>query len=180
MTEAPLDVYSWQQAQMACSRDRYAATVREVAPATRAARLSNCGFHGHPAVAITALPPGGGKIFVKANTYPIKTTIQIRTSNVHIQGEGMGITNFVADGTTMTASPALQVNNPAVGTPLALLADTQKGNTTVTLSPGNAATLTAGDYIQLYSEKAVDAAISIKHATLARSSRSSRWIRRPA
>jgi hypothetical protein len=115
-------------------------------------------------MAITALPPAGGKIFVKAGTYLIKKTIQIQSSNVQIQGEGMGITNIVADQTTMTASPALEVNNPAAGNPLALVADTKKGDTAVKLSPADAATLTEGDYILLYSDKPVDAEISIKHA----------------
>ena len=62
----------------------------------------------------------------------------------------------------MTASPALQVNDPAVGTPLALAADTQKGDTTATLGPADAATVTVGDYFLLYSEKPVDAEIPTK------------------
>jgi hypothetical protein len=147
---------------MACSKDRYAATFVVAAqlgpPDCQVADFTDI------QAAITALPPSGGKIFVKAGAYTIKQTIQIRASNVHIQGEGMGITNLVADETTMTASPALQVNSPTVGTPLALLADTQKGETTVTLSPADAATLTVGDYILLYSEKPIDAEISTKHA----------------
>jgi hypothetical protein len=147
---------------MACSKDRYAATL-VVAPVLGPPDCQVADFTDIQA-AINALPPIGGKIFVKAGTYPIKETIQIGASNVQIQGEGMGITNFVADKTTMTASPALQVNNPTVGTPLALLADTQKGDTTVTLSPADAAKLNAGDYILLYSEKPVDAEISTKHA----------------
>jgi pectin methylesterase-like acyl-CoA thioesterase len=47
--------------------------------------------------AINALPTTGGKIFVKAGVYPITSTIEITTSNVQIQGEGMGITVFVGD-----------------------------------------------------------------------------------
>jgi hypothetical protein len=47
------------------------------------------------------------KSSVKAGTSVIAETIQIRESNVHIQGEGMGITNIVAD-VTMTASPAIE------------------------------------------------------------------------
>ena len=86
MTEAPLDVYSWQQAQMACSRDRYAATY-VVAPQLGPPDCQIADFTDIQA-AITALPPGGGKIFVKAGTYPIKTTIQIRTSNNAHPGEG--------------------------------------------------------------------------------------------
>jgi hypothetical protein len=147
---------------MACSKDRYDATF-VVAPQLGPPDCQVADFTDIQA-AITALPPTGGKIFVKAGAYPIKQTIHIRTSNVHIQGEGMGITILVADKTTMTASPALQVNNPTVGTPLALLADTKKGDTTVTLSPVDAATLNVGDYILLFSEKPVDAELSTKHA----------------
>jgi hypothetical protein len=147
---------------MACSKDRYAATY-VVAPQLGPPDCQAADFTDIQQ-AISALPPAGGKIFVKAGTYPIKKTIQIRSSNVQIQGEGMGITNIVADKTTMTASPAIEVNNPAADTPLALLADTQKGDTTVTVGPADAATLTAGDYILLYSEKPVDAEIPTKHA----------------
>ena len=147
---------------MACSKDRYAATL-VVAPVLGPPDCQVADFTDIQA-AINALPPIGGKIFVKAGTYPVRKTIQIQASNVQIQGEGMGITNFVADKTTMTASPALQVNNPTVGTPLALLADTQKGDTTVKLSPADAGKLNVGDYILLYSEKPVDAEISTKHA----------------
>ena len=103
---------------MACSKDRYDATF-VVAPQLGPPDCQVADFTDIQA-AITALPLSGGKIFVKAGAYPIQKTIQIRASNVHIQGEGMGITNLVADKTTMTASPALQVNNPTVGTPLAL------------------------------------------------------------
>jgi len=113
--------------------------------------------------AINALPPSGGKIFVKAGTYPIPKTIQIRLSNVQIQGEGMGITSLVADP-SMTASPAIQAYQPNSGNALALVADTATGDTTFALSPGDAATLTAGDYILLYSSKPVDAEQPTKQA----------------
>jgi hypothetical protein len=78
---------------------RYAATF-VVAPELVPRDCQNADFTDIQA-AITALPPLGGKIFVKAGTYPIMTTIQIRTSNLQIQGEGMAITNIVADKTTM-------------------------------------------------------------------------------
>jgi hypothetical protein len=113
--------------------------------------------------AINALPPGGGKVFVKAGTYVISHTILVQQGNVHIQGEGMGITNIVADQ-TMTASPAFQVYNPQAGNTLPLLVDSLRGNTAVTLSPTNAATLTSGDDILLFSNKPVDAEDPRKHA----------------
>ena len=46
--------------------------------------------------AIDALPATGGKIFVKAGVYPLLNTISMKQSNIQIQGEGMGITSFVA------------------------------------------------------------------------------------
>jgi hypothetical protein len=147
---------------MACSKDRYTATY-VVAPQLGPPDCQVADFTDVQA-AITALPPGGGKIFVKAGGYPIKKTIRIGTSNVHIQGEGMGITNFVADATTMTASPTIEVNNPVAGSPLTLLADTQKGDRSFTLSPSDAATLNAGDYVLLFSDKPVDTEIPAKHA----------------
>ena len=147
---------------MACAKDRYAATYVVAAqlgpPDCQAADFTDIQD------AINALPPAGGKIFVKAGTYPITKTIQIQAGNVQIQGEGMGITNIVADQATMTASPALEVNNPSAGSPLVLAADTKRGDTTVALSPADAATLTAGDYILLFSDKPVDAEIPAKHA----------------
>jgi len=113
--------------------------------------------------AINALPPAGGKIFVKAGTYVVSRTIRIKQSNVHIQGEGMGITNIVT-ADTMTASPAIQVYNPNAGNVLPLLTDTSKGETALTLSPTDAATLTPGDYVLLHSKKPVDAEDPQKHA----------------
>jgi hypothetical protein len=146
---------------MACSKDRYAATY-VVAPQLGPPDCQVADFTDVPS-AIAALPPTGGKIFVKAGTYPVTNTILIGMSNVQIQGEGVGITNFVADA-SMTASPAIEVNNPAVGSSLTLLADTQKGDMSVTLSPSDAATLNAGDYILLFSNKSVDTEIPTKHA----------------
>jgi hypothetical protein len=147
---------------MACSKDRYAATY-VVAPQLGPADCQGADFTDIQA-AIVALPPTGGKIFVKAGSYPIKNTITISMSNVQIQGEGMGITNLVADATSMTASPAIEVHNSVAGSPLALLADARKGETSVTLSPSDAATLNAGDYILLFSDKPVDTEIPAKHA----------------
>src|SRR6266446_1035168 len=64
----------------------------------------------------------------------------------------------------MTASPAIQVYNPQAGNALPLLADTSKGDMAATLDPANAATLTSGDYVLLFSNKPVDAEDPQKHA----------------
>ena len=72
--------------------------------------------------AITALPATGGKIFVKAGVYPITSTITITESNVQIQGEGMGITAFVADSAMTGNTPALEAFNAAAGTARTLVA----------------------------------------------------------
>jgi hypothetical protein len=113
--------------------------------------------------AINALPPTGGKIFVKAGTYALSQTIRVQQSNVHIQGEGMGITNIVT-AQTMTASPAIQVYNSQAGNSLPLVADTARGDMAAVLSPANAAGLTPGDYVLLFSNKPVDAEDPLKHA----------------
>jgi len=114
--------------------------------------------------AISALPATGGKIFVKAGVYPIFSTIKITESNVQIQGEGMGITAFVG-GSAMTGNtPALEAFNATAGTARLLVADTARGDTTLKISPADAASFTAGDYVLLFSDKEVDTEQPGKHA----------------
>ncbi len=146
---------------MACSTDRYAATF-VVAPSLGPPDCRDADFTDIQA-AINALPPIGGKVFVKAGTYVVSQTIRIQESNVHLQGEGMGITTIVT-AQTMTASPAIQVYNSLAGNVLPLLADTAKGGIAATLSPANAGALTSGDYVLLFSNKPVDAEDPQKHA----------------
>jgi len=107
--------------------------------------------------AINALPPTGGKVFVKAGTYVVPQTILIQQSNVQLQGEGMGITNIVA-AATMTAAPAIRVYKQQARNVLPLLADTAKGETetSATLTSANATHLTSGNYVLLFSNKPVD------------------------
>jgi hypothetical protein len=114
--------------------------------------------------AINALPTTGGKIFVKAGVYPIISTIKIRESNVQIQGEGMGITVFVGDSALTGNTPALEVFNGTAGTSRPLVADTARADITLKISPADAASLTAGDYILLFSNKEVDTEQPGKHA----------------
>jgi hypothetical protein len=146
---------------MACSTDRYTATF-VVAPSLGPADCRNADFTDIQ-TAINALPPTGGKIFVKAGTYVISQTIRVQQSNVHIQGEGMGITNIMTTS-TMTAAPAIQVYNSQAGGVLPLLGDTAKGDIAATLSPAHAATLSPGDFVLLFSNKPVDAEDHQKHA----------------
>jgi hypothetical protein len=115
--------------------------------------------------AINALPASGGKIFVKAGVYKITNTIQIKASNIHIQGEGMGITVFVADSAMTGNTPALEAFSTASdGTARALVADTARGRTTIQTSPVDASSFAAADYILLYSNKSVDTEVPAKHA----------------
>jgi parallel beta helix pectate lyase-like protein len=114
--------------------------------------------------AIDALPAAGGKIFVKAGTYPITSTITITGSNVQIQGEGMGITAFVGASAMTGNTPILQIHNSTVGTAQALLADTMRGETTLQISAADAASFNPGDYVLLYSDKEVDTEVTAKHA----------------
>lgn len=116
--------------------------------------------------AIDALPSTGGKIFVKAGVYPPLTdTIQINKSNVQIQGEGMGITVFVASAAMTGNTPALQAFSTASdGTSRALVADTARGDLTIQIAPADAASFAAGDFVLLYSDKGVDTEEAAKHA----------------
>jgi hypothetical protein len=114
--------------------------------------------------AIAKLPAAGGKIFVKAGVYPLTSTIQISQSNVHIQGEGMGITIFAADSTMTGDTPALEVHNSAVGTARPLVADTARGDTSLKVSPADAASFKVGDYVLLFSDKEIDTEQPAKHA----------------
>ena len=115
--------------------------------------------------AIDALPASGGKIFVKAGVYPLSNGIRITGSNIQIQGEGMGITNFVADSTMTGNNPALEVFSSASdGTPRALIADTARGDTTIQTTPADASSFAVGDYVLLYSNKEVDTEQLGKHA----------------
>jgi hypothetical protein len=114
--------------------------------------------------AINALPSIGGKIFVKAGVYTITSTIQITTSNVQIQGEGMGITVVIGDSSMTRNTPALEIYNSAVGSARVLLADTARGDLTLKVSPTDAASFNLGDYVLLYSNKEVDTEVPGKHA----------------
>jgi hypothetical protein len=147
--------------KMACSTDKFAATF-VVAPDLGPSDCQVADFTDIQ-TAIDALPPTGGKIFVKAGDYSISNTIQIAVSNVHIQGEGMGVTNIIA-APTLTDRPAIEAYDATIGYDLALAADTAKGDATLMLAPQDAANVAAADTILLYSNKSVDCAIATKHA----------------
>ncbi len=115
--------------------------------------------------AIDALPASGGKIFVKAGDYPLLDSVRITKSNIQIQGEGMGITNFVAASTMTGNTPALEAFSSASdGTPRALVGNTARGDITIRLSPADASSFTVGDYVLLFSNKEVDTEQLGKHA----------------
>ena len=146
---------------MACSTDRFTATY-VVAPSLGPPDCRDADFTDIQA-AINALPAAGGKVFVKAGTYVVSQTILIRQSNVHLQGEGVGITNIVA-AQTMTAAPAIRVYNQQAGNVLPLLADASRGDTSISLTAANAASLAPGNYVLLFSNKPVDTEDLHKHA----------------
>jgi len=144
---------------MACSSDRFAATY-VVAPDLGPPDCKVADFTDIQS-AVDALPASGGKIFVKAGDYVISDTIKLLTSNVHLQGEGMGVTNIIA---SMTDRPAIEVYDQRIGYDVALAADTARGDMTITLPPQDAANVAVGDAVLLYSNKSVDCAIATKHA----------------
>jgi hypothetical protein len=146
---------------MACSTDKFAATY-VVAPDLGPPDCKVADFNDIQN-AVDALPPTGGKIFVKAGDYVISDTIKLLTSNVHLQGEGMGVTNIIA-AQTMTDRPAIEVHDRRIGYDVALAADTARGDTTITLAPQDAANVAVGDAVLLYSKKTVDCAIATKRA----------------
>jgi hypothetical protein len=114
--------------------------------------------------AINALPSTGGKIFVKAGIYTITNTIRITISNVQIQGEGMGITVFTGDSSMTGNTPALDIYNSVVGSARPLVANTARGDLAINVSPSDAASFNAGDYVLLYSNKQIDTESPAKHA----------------
>jgi hypothetical protein len=115
--------------------------------------------------AIDALPASGGKIFVKAGVYPITNTIQIKTGNIQIQGEGMGVTVLVANASMTGDTPGMEAFSTASdGKPKPLTADTARGDTSVKLAAADATSFAAGDYVLLYSDKSVDTEVPAKHA----------------
>jgi hypothetical protein len=145
---------------MSCSTDKFEATYVVALdlgpPDCRVADFSTI------QAAIDALPSTGGKIFVKAGDYPLPDKINITKSNVFIQGEGIGITNLNAGA--LTDRPAIQAYDQTIGYDVALVADTAKGDTSLALAPADAANVSQGDAVLLYSEKSVDCAIATKHA----------------
>jgi hypothetical protein len=115
--------------------------------------------------AIAALPASGGKIFVKAGVYTLTNTISIKTSNVQIQGEGVGITVFTGASTMTGNTPAMEAFSTASdGSPRTLLIDTAPGDITIQTSPSDASSFSAGDYVLLFSNKSVDTEVPAKHA----------------
>src|SRR5262249_14685007 len=111
--------------RMACSSDRFAATY-VVAPDLGPPDCKVADFTDIQS-AVNALPASGGKIFVKAGDYVISDTIKLLTSNVHLQGEGMGVTNIIASA-TMTDRPAIEVYDQRIRYDVALAADTARGD----------------------------------------------------
>src|SRR5262249_3831046 len=102
---------------LTCSTDKFAATY-VIAPDLGPPDCKVADFTDIQ-TAVDALPPTGGKIFVKAGDYVISDTIKLLRSNVHLQGEGMGITNIIA-AQTMTDRPAIEVYDQRIGYDVAL------------------------------------------------------------
>ena len=105
-----------------------------------------------------------GRCFVKAGTYSLTASLTLTSSNVRIIGEGMGVTNLVCAASVTGDTPAIAVGNGTTGSDLSLTASTAVGNSSITMSPANAATLSVGDWLLLKSNKQVDSENSSKFA----------------
>src|SRR5712692_2445099 len=98
-----------KQTQRTPAKDRYEATL-VVSPDLAQGDFTTL------QTAINAMPSTGGKIFVKAGVYPLSSTIKVAAGNIHIQGEGMGITVFVANSSMTGNTPAFEAVDPTFGT----------------------------------------------------------------
>jgi hypothetical protein len=107
---------------------------------------------------------GGGTVFVKAGTYSLTAGLTLTAGNVRIIGEGMGVTNLVCAASVTGDMPAIAVGNGTTGSDLSLTASTAVGNSSITMLPANAATLSVGDWLLLKSNRQVDSENSSKFA----------------
>lgn len=107
---------------------------------------------------------GGGTVFVKAATYSLTASLTLTSSNVRIIGEGMGATNLVCAASVTGDTPAIAVGNGATGSDRFLTTSTAVGNSSITMSSANAATLNVGDWLLLKSNRQVDSENSSKFA----------------
>ena len=107
---------------------------------------------------------GGGTVFIKAGSYSLTAGLTLTSSNVRIIGEGMGVTNLVCAASVTGNTPAIAVGNGTTGSDLSLTASTAVGDSSITMSPANTATLSVGDWLLLKSNKQVDSESSSKFA----------------
>jgi len=99
---------------------------------------------------IYRFPPGANML--------IKTPLTASLSNIVIEGSGRGLTTITMDTSlTGASSNALTINSsPTFETSFSLVASANIGDTAVSVSPANAATFLAGDYVLVRSNALVD------------------------
>lgn len=103
-----------------------------------------------PAGTATLIDIAPGDYEVTANT--TITIDSTRVGNIHIRGQGAGITNIVADSATTVADMiSIKGDVKSGSADLPLTANATAGDFTVTMSSGNAATLVTGDYVLIRS-----------------------------
>lgn len=105
---------------------------------------------------------GGGTVQLEPGTYNITDTILIAHSNIRLIGSGVGSTKLVGDVGMINDTPIISGGYSAAGSNLSLTGNTAVGGKTVTISTGNAATLTVGDYVILSSSELSDSESSFK------------------
>lgn len=111
--------------------------------------------------AINALPTTGGVINLGTGTFPVSSSIANTTrSNIVIQGQGVGST--IVSSSITTDNPIFDFEGTVPGTSRSLTANATKGTNTATLSTGDAATFSAGQYVLIRSNKIWDSELSTK------------------
>lgn len=107
---------------------------------------------------------GGGTVLLRAGTYSLTASLRLAASNVRIIGEGMGVTNLACAASVTGNTPAITVGNDTTGSDLSLAASTAVGDSSITMTSANTATLGVGDWLLLKSNRQVDSENSSKFA----------------
>jgi len=116
---------------------------------------------------LAALPNTGGILNLGPGVFVINNQItNTSKNNIVIQGQGAGAT--ILSSTITTDNPIFDFEGAATGNSLVLLGNTPKGVNTATISTTDAATLGAGDYVLIRSNKIWDPSINSRTGEILR------------